>query len=111
MFTVPTDSIIYVTSETHAEELLKQCHSTARAVSLDLEWHPQAGKDQISVISLAWGEQIMVLHLSRFDGYSTSSYKADTCLPTLGLIMESEKIVKFGVNIRGKFPTLQPVLF
>lgn len=104
LLTVATESIAYITHEKHAEKLLKQCHSAARQVSLDLEWHPQAGKDQISVISMAWGDQIIVIHLSLFDGYSTGRYNAGTCLPTLGLILECEKIVKFGVNIRGEFP-------
>lgn len=111
IYTVPTESITYIISETHAEELLKQCLSSARHVSLDLEWHPGAEKDQISVISMAWVDQLVVIHLSLFDGHSARSHDPDTCLPTLRLILESEEIVKFGVNIRGELPYLQPDRF
>lgn len=102
IFSVDSNSISYISSETEAEALLQQCLTAVDCISLNLEWHPQAGKDQIEVISVTWPLTLTVIHLSRFTNYTTSPFD-HPCLPTLGSILASDKIAKFRVNIRGEF--------
>lgn len=80
--------------------VLQSCLASATEISIDLEWHPDGDENQVSVISLAWSSRVIVIHLSRFNGYSETPYTGD-CLPTLATILAKDEIAKFGVNMEG----------
>lgn len=71
-------------------------------IGFDMEWKMNATvrsplTDSVSVIQLASPSCIALLHLARFPKRKTA---ADLLAPSLKMIMESESILKCGVNIK-----------
>lgn len=70
-------------------------------LGLDMEWHyspsPMNIKQNASVLQLACEDRIAIFHLSRHKGNTA----AEIVPPTLKKIVESDKILKAGVNIIG----------
>ncbi|KAI5286561.1 hypothetical protein KEM54_006684 [Ascosphaera aggregata] len=87
-----------ILSEAQQEEVCGQ----EPIIGFDMEWKMNATlksskTDNLSVIQLATPSRIAIIHLSRFYNRSLQS---DLLSPSLRVIMESDSILKCGVNIK-----------
>ncbi|KAF2157135.1 ribonuclease H-like protein [Myriangium duriaei CBS 260.36] len=101
----------YCTNKDAAESVARMFENQT-IVGFDMEWEAGAQpnrntiKDNVSVIQIASESRVAVFHLALFKGEAAN----DLMPSTLMRILESESIVKAGVNIAGDFTRLRKCL-